>query len=157
MNPNGLIYITCLFTQSQKKLDYHMDVLENNTSLNKGRNFVLSVVDINPTCNFQIEYGFHQSTYLCNNKQWVQRLINRPGYIKYTWTRIPTQQTRNTLRPQQKGSHLAEDISQGIFLNKNVWILIKISLKYIFESWQRVIIGSGNGLVLMRQQAITRT
>ena len=37
----------------------------------------------------------------------------------------------NTLRPRQNGRHLADDIFKQIFLNENVWILIKISLKFI--------------------------
>ena len=37
----------------------------------------------------------------------------------------------NTLRPRQNGRHLADDIFKGIFLNKNVWIPIKFSLKFV--------------------------
>ena len=37
----------------------------------------------------------------------------------------------NTLRPRQNGRHLADDIFNCIFLNENVWILIKISLKFV--------------------------
>ena len=36
----------------------------------------------------------------------------------------------NTLRPRQNGRHFP-DIFKGIFLNENVWILIKISLKFV--------------------------
>ena len=35
----------------------------------------------------------------------------------------------NTLRPRQNGCHFADDILKCIFLNENVWIPIKISLK----------------------------
>ena len=41
------------------------------------------------------------------------------------------QQCINTLRPRQDGRHFANDIFKCIFLNENVWILIKISLKFI--------------------------
>ena len=37
----------------------------------------------------------------------------------------------NTLRPRQNGRHFADDIFKCIFLNENVWISIKISLKFI--------------------------
>ena len=37
----------------------------------------------------------------------------------------------NTLRPRQNGRHSADDIITCIFLNKNIWILIKISLKFV--------------------------
>ena len=37
----------------------------------------------------------------------------------------------NTLRPKQNGQHFADDIFKRIFFNENVWILIKISLKYV--------------------------
>ena len=36
-----------------------------------------------------------------------------------------------TLRPRQNGRHIADDIFNCIFLNENVWILIKISLKFV--------------------------
>ena len=37
----------------------------------------------------------------------------------------------NTLRPRQNGRHFPEDIFKCIFLNENVKILIKISLKFV--------------------------
>ena len=37
----------------------------------------------------------------------------------------------NTLRQRQNGRHFADDIFKYIFLNENVWILIKISLKFV--------------------------
>ena len=37
----------------------------------------------------------------------------------------------NTLRPRQNGQHFADDIFKRIFFNENVWIFIKISLKYV--------------------------
>ena len=39
----------------------------------------------------------------------------------------------NTLRPRQNGLHFANDIFIRIFFNKNVWISIKISLKFVPE------------------------
>ena len=37
----------------------------------------------------------------------------------------------NSLRPRQNGRHLADDKFKCIFLNENVWIPIKISLKFV--------------------------
>ena len=39
----------------------------------------------------------------------------------------------NTLRPRQNGCHFADDIFKCIFLNENIWILIKISLKFVHQ------------------------
>ena len=37
----------------------------------------------------------------------------------------------NTLRPRQSGRLFADDTLKCIFLNENVWVLIKISLKFV--------------------------
>ena len=37
----------------------------------------------------------------------------------------------NTLRPRQNGRHFADAIFMCLFLNENVWIMIKISLKFV--------------------------
>ena len=37
----------------------------------------------------------------------------------------------NTLRPRQNGRRFPDDIFKCIFLNENVWISIKISLKFV--------------------------
>ena len=37
----------------------------------------------------------------------------------------------NTLRPRQNWRHFADNIFKWIFLNENVWIPIKISLKFV--------------------------
>ena len=37
----------------------------------------------------------------------------------------------NTLRPKQNGRHVADDMFKYIFLNENVWIPIKMSLKFV--------------------------
>ena len=37
----------------------------------------------------------------------------------------------NTLRPRRNGQHFADDIFKHIFFNWNVWISIKISLKFV--------------------------
>ena len=37
----------------------------------------------------------------------------------------------NTLRPRQNDRHFADDVFKSIFLNENVWIMLKISLKFV--------------------------
>ena len=39
----------------------------------------------------------------------------------------------NTLRPRQDDRHFPGDIFKCIFLNKSVWILIEISLKFVLK------------------------
>ena len=58
---------------------------------------------------------------------WTSILI--PAYnIPERSTLIPDV---NTLRPRQNGRNFADDIFKCIFLNENVWISIKISLKFV--------------------------
>ena len=42
-------------------------------------------------------------------------------------------QPLNTLRPRQNGHYFPHDIFKCIFLNKHVWILLKIPLKFVPE------------------------
>ena len=46
-------------------------------------------------------------------------------------TFIITCQQINTLRPRQNGRHFPDDILKWIFLNENIWISIKIALKFV--------------------------
>ena len=39
----------------------------------------------------------------------------------------------NPLKPGQNGHHLADDIFKCIFVNENVWIVIKISLNFVLH------------------------
>ena len=54
----------------------------------------------------------------------ISMLLLRPGdALMLHWM--------NTLRPRQYGRNFADDIFKWIFLNENVWIPIKISLKFV--------------------------
>ena len=53
----------------------------------------------------------------------ISRLGNDPSPIGY-WD-------INTLRPRQNGRHFPDDIFKCIFLNENVWVSVKISLKFV--------------------------
>ena len=56
----------------------------------------------------------------------------------------------NTFRPRKNGHQFPNDILKWIFLNENVWILIKISLKFVLKGpinnipalarWQAIIL-----------------
>ena len=59
--------------------------------------------------------------YGVNRPQWVVR-------INYSVVVL------NTLRPGQNGRYFPDDIFKCIFLNENVWIPIKISLKFVPKS-----------------------
>ena len=48
-----------------------------------------------------------------------------------TWGHQQTCFWLNTLRPRQNGRHFADNIFKCMFLNENVWIPIKVSLKFI--------------------------
>ena len=54
----------------------------------------------------------------------------------------------------QNGRHFADDIFKCIFVNQNVWILLKVSLKFIPKCQQYYSIDSYNGLVLTSRQAM---
>ena len=43
----------------------------------------------------------------------------------------PYRQGVNSLRPRQNGRHFADEVFKCILLNENVWIPIKISLKFV--------------------------
>ena len=91
-----------------------------------------------------------QETFLChdmsssNNNRWhccntsnqtinsfITRINRAPNIINYSIC-YPTQKL-NTLRPRQNGRLFADDIFKRIFLNENVGISIKISLKFVHK------------------------
>ena len=61
--------------------------------------------------------------------------------------------------PGQNGGHFADDILRCIFVNKNVCIMLKISLKFVLSeaNRQHPSIGLDNGLAPNRRQAINWT
>ena len=65
----------------------------------------------------------------------------------------------NTLRPRQNGRHFWDNIFKCIFLTANVWILLKISLRFVPKVWINNIpaLVQLNGLVSKRRQAIIWT
>ena len=75
---------------------------------------------MNPIICDTHHFGEHQ-LWITKYLEWI--FFNKHGSHR-SWWRI------NTLRPRQTGCHFADDIFKSIFLNENVWIPIKISLKF---------------------------
>ena len=82
---------------------------------------VTSVNHLSPSCSILVKYTLGSKCYVifCRSKSCVYRV-----YHKIT-------SHFNTFRPRQNGRHFAADIFKCIFLNENVWISIKISLKFV--------------------------
>ena len=60
------------------------------------------------------------------------KLLSEPMMVSSsTHICVTRPQWVNTLRPRQNGHHFAEDVFKCIFLKKNVWISLKISLKFV--------------------------
>ena len=52
-------------------------------------------------------------------------ILNISGEVALLWHSL------NTLRPRQNGRHFPDDTFKRIFMNDNVWISIKVSLKFV--------------------------
>ena len=57
----------------------------------------------------------------------LQQVYNLTTSLEKTWF--------NTLRPSHNCRHFADDIFKCIFLNENVGVLLKISLKFVPKVW----------------------
>ena len=70
-------------------------------------------------------------------REYSKHSLTHPITIILDCTDYHTDQCRrtrtsvNTLRPRQNGHHFTDDIYKYIFMNENVWISIKISLKFV--------------------------
>ena len=61
----------------------------------------------------------------------VVKMITSSAASDANFIKMTTTFPFNTLSPRQDGRHFADDIFKCIFLNENVWIPIKISLKFV--------------------------
>ena len=102
-----------------------------------------------------IPLTIHVSSFLNRNKtslhrirQQIKGILSYIGHVTgYTFagtTILVSCAVVNTLRYRQNGHNLPDDIFKCIFSNENVWILLKISLKFvlsfeltIFQHWFR--------------------
>ena len=68
---------------------------------------------------------------LCDSRQERSNLVIR-AYFEFKRGIVAAGlDTFNTMKPRQNGRHFADDIFKCTFLNENVWIPVKISLKYV--------------------------
>ena len=54
-------------------------------------------------------------------------------YVTYTLKDVLQSEYFNTLRPRQNGRHFPDNIFKCIFLNENIYISIKILLKFVAQ------------------------
>ena len=73
-------------------------------------------------CYFAVTHPYHVTVY--SNIQWI-------GHEQHTFCQHIDMCLFNTLRPRQNERHFADDNFTCIFLNKNVWKPIEISLKFV--------------------------
>ena len=80
-------------------------------------------------------------------------------HISFAMELVNVNRLFDTLRPRQNGRHFADDIFRHIFVNRNVWISIDISLKFIPKgsNWKYNSVSSDNGVAPTRRQAIIWT
>ena len=74
-------------------------------------------------CGWKSVHGWCNQTLLKESATFVK--IHR-RVIPWAW-----HLTVDTLRPRQDGRYFADDVLKCIFLNENVWILLKMSLKFV--------------------------
>ena len=71
------------------------------------------------------------------NSNWYMRFQNttqhwgQAAFIFWHVQHVLSARRLNTLRPRQNGRLFPDDIFKCIFLNENVWISLKISLKFV--------------------------
>ena len=83
--------------------------------------------------------NLHVNISLCGSKYCEISIVNITKSQNYNVSRLVLQlplynQLKpgvNTLRPRQNGDHFPNDIFKCIFLNENVWVSLKISLKFV--------------------------
>ena len=91
-------------------------------------NWQMKIIKIKTRVEFKCGDTYHRRFFLCSsnfNSLWPDDAMDPVQY----WFRL----CLNTLRPGQNYRHFANDIFKCIFLNGNVWISLKISLKFVPE------------------------
>ena len=75
----------------------------------------------NGLLNNKSRYWFRMTIFYL--KWWLPRLLTYISATMFRWV--------NALRPGENGQHFADDNLKRIFFNENIWISIKIALKYV--------------------------
>ena len=86
-------------------------------------NFTLYIRKIIFVCDIKQLYLLHRAV---SKLLYESMMTEIPGVTRSQWV--------NTLRPWQKGRYFPDDIFECIFLKENIWIPIKISLKFVPKS-----------------------
>ena len=75
-------------------------------------------------CNIPLWADWYKSRYI---QKYLSEVETRSKVLQWDGQQL----WLNTLRPRQNRRHFPDDIFKWIFLNENVWISIKISLKFV--------------------------
>ena len=79
---------------------------------------------VNWTCNYKPQWNFNEMI-----KVFIQQIHLKWSSAK--WQPFCLGLSLNILTPRRNRQHFTDDIFKRIFLNENVWISIKISLKFV--------------------------
>ena len=90
--------------------------------------FVLHHSDVTPTCICVLTYHLQLHS---KRMRHGSNKAERRHRLTVIHTQVRAVVYFNTLRPRQNGRHFADNIFKCIFLNENVWIPIKIWLKFV--------------------------
>ena len=77
--------------------------------------------------------GLFLNSWILNRRKWPRNIESVAWWMMMSYGVDLGHDLLNTLRPRQNGRHFADDIFKCIYLNENVWILIKISLTFVSE------------------------
>ena len=80
---------------------------------------------VNWTLRNKTQWNLHRNSHIFNQENYFENIVCEMAAM-WSWP-----QCLNTLRPRQNGRHFPDDIFKCIFLNENVWISNKISLKFV--------------------------
>ena len=101
-----------------------------------------------------IDGSVHETYFHCWCKSLLHwQIICGDNVISACYTDVAV----NTMRPRKNGCHFPDNIFRCVFFYESWCILIEISLKFLPKGPINNSIGSDNGLVLNRSQAIIWT
>ena len=66
-----------------------------------------------------------------DDPKWYTRMFPRRQSLKAKYQSIIIETDINTLRPRQNDRHFPDDILKCMFLNENIWILLKCLVKFV--------------------------
>ena len=90
---------------------------------------IIAEVDKRLKASIALEGSLHAHGVLTSVEEGTHYCVN-----KSQWLFFPTSGygvSFNTLRPRKNDRHFSDDVFKCIFLNENVWISLKISLKFV--------------------------